>query len=136
MVLQGKCNKQNIITFIAVIKVHPCWIKILPIEKVSSKLTRALSPRYDIKIIGNTISLAGNPNIKAVKIYPSNPISFANGSKIFATNDNNVISPICKLANNQIIKPAGAATAKALPKTNIVLSKIERTITFPICGFL
>ena len=36
----------------------------------------------------------------------------------------------------QIIIPAGAATAIALPKTNKVLSKIERTITFPICGFL
>lgn len=39
-------------------------------------------------------------------------------------------------ANNQITRPAGAATAIALPSTNKVLSKIERTKTFPICGFL
>ena len=36
----------------------------------------------------------------------------------------------------QIIAPAGAATATALPKTNKVLSNSERTIVFKICGFL
>ena len=35
-----------------------------------------------------------------------------------------------------MIIPAGAATAIALPNTNNVLSNIDLTITFPICGFL
>ncbi len=34
----------------------------------------------------------------------------------------------------QITSPAGAATLTALPKTNRVRSRIERTITLPICG--
>lgn len=40
------------------------------------------------------------------------------------------------LEKSQITIPAGAAIATALPRTNKVLSKIERTITLPICGFL
>ena len=39
-----------------------------------------------------------------------------------------------RLAISQITRPAGAATAAALPSTNSVLSRTERTITFPICG--
>ena len=34
-------------------------------------------------------------------------------------------------AKIQIIRPAGAATEIALPNTNKVLSKIDRTKTFP-----
>ena len=41
-----------------------------------------------------------------------------------------------KFAMSQITIPAGAATLTALPNTNNVLSNIERTKTFPICGFL
>ena len=36
----------------------------------------------------------------------------------------------------QITIPAGAATTIARPSTKSVRSKIERRITFPICGFL
>ena len=39
------------------------------------------------------------------------------------------------LAISQMTSPAGAATTTALPRTNRVLSKMERTSTFPICGF-
>ena len=39
-----------------------------------------------------------------------------------------------RFAISQITRPAGAATAAALPRTNSVLSRTERTITFPICG--
>ena len=39
-------------------------------------------------------------------------------------------------AINHITRPAGAATDIALPKTNNVLSNIERTNIFPNCGFL
>ena len=82
--------------------------------------------------MGRTISLAGNPKIKAVKIYPSKPINFAKGSKKLATIVNILLSPIIILANNQITAPAGAATARALPSTNNVLSNIERMIILPI----
>ena len=40
-----------------------------------------VSTMYAIMMIGMTISLAGNPRIKAIRITPSNPISCANGSK-------------------------------------------------------
>ena len=39
-------------------------------------------------------------------------------------------------ANSHIRIPAGAAIATALPRTNKVLSKIERTKTFTNCGLL
>ena len=35
-------------------------------------------------MIGNTISFAGMPKMKAVKIYPSNPIKLAKGFRKFA----------------------------------------------------
>ena len=86
--------------------------------------------------MGKTISFAGIPKIKAVKIYPSNPINFANGFKKFAIIINKLSPFIPTFANIQITSPAGAATTIALPKTNNVLSKIERTNIFANCGFL
>lgn len=68
-------------------------------------------------------------------MYPSNPKRVAKGFKKFAMCVSIEMLPIETLENSQMIIPAGAATAIALPKTNKVLSKIERTITFPICGF-
>ena len=90
--------------------------------------------RYAMIIIGITISFAGNPKINAIKITPSSPKIRANGSK----NDEQILSRLAPstvmFAISQIISPAGAATAAALPKTNKVLSKIERIITFVNCG--
>ena len=54
--------------------------------------------------------------MKAVKIYPSSPISLPKGSKKFATYVRILLSPIWTFANNHIIIPAGAATLIALPK--------------------
>ncbi len=39
------------------------------------------------------------------------------------------------LANNHMTRPAGAATAIALPNMKMVLSKIDLTSTFKNCGF-
>ena len=89
-----------------------------------------------MSIIGNTISFAGIPSINAVSIYPSNPINRANGSKKFAIYVRILISPMFIFANNHITRPAGAATATALPSTNKVLSNIDLISTCPICGFL
>ena len=87
-------------------------------------------------MMGITISLAGNPSIKANKITPSIPNNFAKGSKKADVKDNNVISPIPILAKIQITRPAGAATITARRNTNSVRSNMERIITCPICGFL
>lgn len=85
-------------------------------------------------IIGMTISLAGNPKIKAIKITPSKPIALANGSKALEQMCKILLSPIFILAINQIIKPAGAEIHIALFRTNKVRSNIDLIITFPICG--
>ena len=71
-----------------------------------------------------------------LKCIRSNPISLANGSKKFAIYSNKEISCIPIFAKSQITIPVGAAIETALPKTKSVLSKIERTIIFPIWGFL
>ena len=136
VVPQGKCNRVNIITLIPVSKVQPFCFNISPIAKVFSIFTKLPVAKYDISIIGKTISLAGIPNINAAKMYPSIPIILAKGSKKFAIYERTDKLPIVMLANNHIIIPTGAATLIALPKTNNVLSKSDRTITFFICGFL
>ena len=84
VVAHGKCNNENNITQSAVIQVQPfATSKLCNSERLwySVKLPVDI---YAINIIGITISLAGNPNIKANKITPSNPISLANGSRKFA----------------------------------------------------
>ena len=78
-------------------------------------------------IIGKTISFAGNPKINAMRITPSRPINFANGSRKFDTCNNKLMLLICMFANSQMINPAGAATETALPKIYIVLSKSDLT---------
>ena len=92
--------------------------------------------RYAITIIGRTVSLAGKPRINARSIVPSRPIALANGSRIEEIEESKVSPPIVIFAKHQMISPAGAATAAALPKTNRVLSKIERTMTLKKSGFL
>ena len=136
VVPQGKCNNVNIITLIAVSRVQPFDVKIFPITATFSISINSLFFKYPIKIIGSTISFAGIPKIKAVKIYPSKPIIFANGFKVFAIKSNVDTSPILILENNHITIPAGAAIEIALPNTNRVLSNKERINIFPICGVL
>ena len=86
-------------------------------------------------MIGTTISFAGNPRIKASSMTPSIPMTWANGSRNPEQCARSVASPTEILAISQMMSPAGAATTIARPRTNRVLAKIERTITFPICGF-
>lgn len=136
VVEHGQCISENIIVFIAVSQVQPLFMKISFISKILSIPTIVPFAKYVMIIIGITISFAGKPRIKAINITPSSPIIFANGSKNVETYVKMLASPTVIFAINHIIKPAGAATAAALPKTNSVRSKIERTITFPTCGFL
>ncbi len=82
-----------------------------------------------------TQALAGKPRINASSMTPSIPITRAKGSKNPEQCARSVASPTEMFAISQIIRPAGAATAMARPSTNKVSSKMERTMTFPICGF-
>ena len=72
--------------------------------------------------------------MNAIKITPSSPKNLANGSKNVEHIESRLAPSNFKFAISHISAPAGAATAAALPKTNSVLSKTERTITLPICG--
>lgn len=74
--------------------------------------------------------------INAVRIVPSSPISVPNGSKKFIMYDKIGILLMFVFVKNQIIIPAGIVIYMALPKTNIVLSKIDLIIVFSIFGFL
>lgn len=116
VVLQGKCNSENSITFIAVRTFQPFSLRISPIAKVSSKLIKFPLLIYAISIIGKTISFAGRPSINAVNIYPSKPSRLAKGFKKFAIYVRIVVFPIYIFAKPQITIPTGAATATALPK--------------------
>ena len=74
--------------------------------------------------------------MNAVSMYPSIPISLPSGSRKFAMYCKREISPNETFAKIQITIPAGAATLIALPNTNKVRSKMERTNILPNCGFL
>ena len=65
---------------------------------------------------------------------PSIPKSLPNGSRKSAHLESSVTSPTDMFARSHSISPAGAATVTALPRTNTVLSRSERTSTLPICG--
>lgn len=84
--------------------------------------------------MGITISFAGKPSMNASRISPSMPRNLPGASRNEARCMSMVLPHTDVLASTQIISPAGAATAQALPKTKIVLSKMERTITLPIWG--
>ncbi len=135
VVEHGQCSSENNITHIAVTQVQPlltsnsCITVMFPIS-VSVPVAR-----YPMRIIGTTISLAGKPRIKAKSIMPSSPKSLAKGSRKSEQYENTLIPSIYMFAVSQIKSPAGAATAAARPSTNRVRSKIERTMTLPICGF-
>lgn len=85
-----------------------------------------------MRIIGITISFAGKPRIKARRIMPSRPMILPTGSRKFAIVIRIEVSFTEQFARIQIRSPAGAAVIHALPSTKMVLSNIERTITFPI----
>ena len=71
--------------------------------------------------MGRTISLAGIPRKKAIRITPSNPKYLAGVSNIVLIICKIELPFIEKLVIRYKIKPAGAAIKIALPKTKIVL---------------
>ena len=136
VVEQGQCIRQNSEVQSAVNQVQPLLTNRVFNSVKFSYSTKLPLHKYAIIIIGITISLAGKPNINAINITPSNPNSFAKGSKKLEMWFKMLISEIITLDNIHSIIPAGAATIMALPKTNSVLSNIDRIITLPNCGFL
>jgi hypothetical protein len=76
-------------------------------------------------ISGSKISLAGKASINPSKITPSIPIRVPNGSKNCEQYDKMLVSLINKFADSHMIMPAGAAAIRALPSTNMLLSRTE-----------
>lgn len=134
VVAHGKWKSVKIIIQRAVLTVQPFATRSAQSSVLSLNSTRLPCARYDIKIIGTTISFAGNPKINAIIITPSSPISLPKGSKKSEIYARIAVSPIFTFARIQIKSPHGAAAVQALPSTNIVLSRSERIRTFPICG--
>jgi hypothetical protein len=83
VVPQGKWNNEKTIVQTAVTKVQPLFTKIIFNASKLSYSTNIPVDIYDIKIIGITISFAGNPKINASNIVPSNPINLAIGFSAF-----------------------------------------------------
>lgn len=136
VVEHGQCISENITVHMAVFIVHPLISNISFISTSEFVSTNCPDMVYAISAIGKTISFAGKPSIKAIKITPSNPKILPNGSKKFVQCSKIVIPEILIFASNQMMIPAGNATITALPSTNNVLSNIERTITLPTFGAL
>ena len=134
VVEQGQCISENSITLTAVIHVQPLAISRFLSSARLDKSMMLPAARYAIMMMGNTISLAGNPKINARRITPSKPKICANGSRKLAQ----ILKMVCpsteKFAISHMTSPAGAATTTARPNTNSVLLNIERIITRPTCG--
>lgn len=81
VVEQGQCISENRMKQSAVTDVHPFCVKSSRKTEVFSRFIREDCAVYAIMIIGTTISFAGNPKIKAIRIIPSSPKSLPNGSK-------------------------------------------------------
>ena len=85
VVEHGKWNNVNIIKQTAVTTVHPFDINNMDNSLRLLYSARTPVPLYIIRIMGRTISLAGNPSMKAVIMVPSRPINTPKGSKKFVT---------------------------------------------------
>ena len=83
VVEQGQWKREKRIVFMAVRVVQPFAKKSSFISTRERLSVTVPWDKYDIIIIGITISFAGNPRMKARRITPSSPISRANGSKKF-----------------------------------------------------
>ena len=100
VVEHGKCMREKITVQTAVIIVQPLSVNsALKSARLSSSISEPVE-RYAIIIIGKTISLAGNPRIKANKITPSSPKNCANGSKKSEQYFNKLISATFKFSYN------------------------------------
>ena len=134
VVEHGQCISENSIVHTAVTHVQPfCTNSVCSAER-SFISTRLPVERYAMMMMGTTISLAGKPRINASRITPSRPKKRAAGSKNAALRVRSVWPSSVRFAMTHISMPAGAATIAARPRTNSVRSKMERTITLPICG--
>lgn len=122
--------------------VHIAVIGVQPLMRRSSlradrlEISTKVPPDiYAIIAMGITISFAGNPKMNAIIITPSRPIREPIGLRNAEQYPNNEVPFTEMFAISQIISPDGAATIAALPRTNRVLSRMERIRTFIISGF-
>ena len=81
VVEQGQCIREKVMVHRAVSPVQPLSTKIWRSVVRSPSSESVPWERYAIMAMGRTISFAGKPKIKAVKMMPSIPKSLAKGSK-------------------------------------------------------
>ena len=136
VVEQGQWKREKTIVQRAVVISQPFETKIFLSSERDEYSLRLPLFRYAIKMMGITISFAGKPRIKAIRITPSSPIILAKGSKKSAQSINTLVFPTLRFAASQMIIPAGIATDNERPKTKRVLSNTERTRTSKALGFL
>ena len=79
-------------------------------------------------------SAAGRANRNASISVPSMPAKRPMGSSRCVSRSKTLIPPISTAPDSQISAPAGAAAETARPRTKIVRSNTERTMTRPTCG--
>ena len=132
VVEQGQCMREKSMTLIAVTQVQPLATRSCRMESRFPSSSSVPSERYAMMMMGSTISLAGNPRMKAMRITPSSPISRAKGSRKPAQCESRLAPEMVRFAISQITSPAGAAMAAARPSTKSVRSSTERTMTLPI----
>ena len=81
VVEHGKCISVNIIMHTAVFIVQPFSVRVPKILCISPVSDIPVAHLYIIRIIGITISFAGNPSRKPERITPSSPIILPRGSR-------------------------------------------------------
>ena len=136
VVEQGQWRSEKSIAQIAVLWVHPFWIKIERMNEVSDMSVKFDELKYIISAIGRTISFAGSPNINARRIVPSRPKKLAGASKKFEISTSRLIPFMFILFKMKITRPAGAATVTALAKINRIFVLTEFIMVLKKSGVL
>ena len=123
VVLHGKCSTEKIIVFRAVSHVQPFAARIRPKDASPVVSVSAVDDEYAMRRMGRTISFAGRPRMKAVRMNPSSPITRAAGCSVWAV-DVRMLAPagVVMLARAHTTAPAGAATINARRSTRSVRS--------------
>lgn len=134
VVAQGQWNRVKMSVQAAVVVVQP-WAarRAFRVIRLPGSVRLPCS-KYAIRIRGITISLAGRPRMKAIRITPSNPMREAKGARKDAQRFRRLMPFIRRFAIAQIRIPAGMAAVIARPRMNRVRSRMERIRILQNCG--
>ena len=134
VVAQGQWKRAKVSIHTAVFRVQPFCTSNRRTWSMAPVSDRVDADIYVISIMGMTISLAGVPSIKAISITPSSPNMDAKGWRK-REHTFSMHSPLYDIFDiSHMTRPAGTATATALPNTKSVLSATERMMMSPIFG--